>query len=285
MADSDAAVSDLSHLELEVFHDLRAPYRIEPHAHPHFELLYIARGARDAEIDGQRYRAAAGQLLIFEPGVVHSEADASPRLSLFVLRFKTQSTHAALSLPSTARSGPVVTVPSGEHLVDVLTRLLDERRATRLGRDAMLSAYWTELAVLLRRTVSQANRVADTSEAHHVRRLQRAARVLAERPADPPSLQELADSALMSPSHFASLFKRTFGCGPRDYAIQARIARGQVMLQTTGLSARDIALELGYRDPFFFYRQFKQRTGRSPGQYRSEVGGKTLARASATGKK
>ena len=52
------------------------------------------------------------------------------------------------------------------------------------------------------------------------------------------------------------------------------VSRARQLLAETGLTISQIAEALGFRDVFFFSRQFTQRTGQTPSAYRA-----TLSRA------
>ena len=59
---------DFSDASVQMFLNVKGPYEIRPHAHPHFELIYILRGTRCLVIGGKTYRARRGDLMIFRPG-------------------------------------------------------------------------------------------------------------------------------------------------------------------------------------------------------------------------
>jgi len=83
-----------------------------------------------------------------------------------------------------------------------------------------------------------------------------------------PSVEDLARETGLTPAHFSRLFRRNTGETPRDFLLRTRLARAQYFLRETNLSVGAIAERLGYSDVFFFSRQFKQKTGLSPLQYR-----------------
>jgi len=82
----------------------------------------------------------------------------------------------------------------------------------------------------------------------------------------------MASQAGYSPDHFSRLFKRILGISPQAHAIRVRIDRARQLLIESSLTISQIADALGYDDVFFFSRQFKARTGQTPGQYRQSGG-------------
>ncbi|MBD2099770.1 AraC family transcriptional regulator [Leptolyngbya sp. FACHB-261] len=82
------------------------------------------------------------------------------------------------------------------------------------------------------------------------------------------SLAELASVINISPTYFASLFKRATGISPHQYVIQQRVKRAKAMLMKTDLTIADIALQVGFSSQSHLTQQFKRLTGMTPKQVR-----------------
>jgi two-component system response regulator YesN len=65
------------------------------------------------------------------------------------------------------------------------------------------------------------------------------------------------------------LFKEETGEYFNDYLNRIRLDQAKKLLQTTLNKASDIAAIVGFLDPNYFYRKFKQVNGLSPSEYRS----------------
>jgi len=78
----------------------------------------------------------------------------------------------------------------------------------------------------------------------------------------------LAVESGMSPRTFRRRFTAALGMAPQAYAIDRRIAHARQMLGATELPIKTISRQLGYRDVFFFSRQFTRFAGVSPAAYR-----------------
>lgn len=79
---------------------------------------------------------------------------------------------------------------------------------------------------------------------------------------------KLARMANISPSHFFAVFKKRTGFAPMDFFIRLRIQRACEILDSTTLSVKEVAAQLGYEDPFYFSRVFKSVSGVAPTEYR-----------------
>jgi transcriptional regulator GlxA family with amidase domain len=83
------------------------------------------------------------------------------------------------------------------------------------------------------------------------------------------SVAGMARELCLSEDHFIRLFRQRFGQTPGRYLIQARVDRARHLLRFSSHSIKQIAAILGYREPYFFSRQFRQRTGLTPSVYRN----------------
>ncbi|MCA9917741.1 MAG: AraC family transcriptional regulator [Anaerolineales bacterium] len=86
----------------------------------------------------------------------------------------------------------------------------------------------------------------------------------------PLTLQQMADHAGLSKSHFARLFKEQTDFSPVDYFIRLKLQHACMQLTLTHQTVHQISLDLGYTDPYYFSRLFKKIIGKSPSQFRAD---------------
>ncbi len=82
------------------------------------------------------------------------------------------------------------------------------------------------------------------------------------------TVSEMARQAGMSPAHFSRRFRSLVGEPPNRWQARIRIDRARELLRHSPLTIGEVADALGYRDIYFFSRQFKRMTGTSPSMYR-----------------
>ena len=82
------------------------------------------------------------------------------------------------------------------------------------------------------------------------------------------TLNEMADHAGLSTSHFSRLFREQTGYSPIDYLIRLKIQHACRLLILSRKTVREIGSEIGYDDPYYFSRIFKRVIGISPNHYR-----------------
>jgi AraC-like DNA-binding protein len=85
---------------------------------------------------------------------------------------------------------------------------------------------------------------------------------------EPCDLEDLAEVAQFSPSHYSHLFKEQTNASPIQFFIRLKMQRACELLHTTTQTVQSIARQVGYSDPFHFSRMFKKVMGKSPTEYR-----------------
>jgi YesN/AraC family two-component response regulator len=71
------------------------------------------------------------------------------------------------------------------------------------------------------------------------------------------------------PSYISKLFREYKGISPGEYLTQVRIAKAiELISHSNDVNVYDIAREVGFSDPSYFSRLFKQQTGMLPTEYR-----------------
>ena len=95
--------------------------------------------------------------------------------------------------------------------------------------------------------------------------------LIRQRPDLPLSVKELAAAARLTPNHLTSLFRRHTGQIFTDYLTQERLSRAKKLLKDLTLSITEIAGQVGYDDPGYFARRFRQKTGLSPREWRDRA--------------
>lgn len=71
-----------------------------------------------------------------------------------------------------------------------------------------------------------------------------------------------------SESYLYRRFYKETGMAPKHYFQSLKIKKSCVLLAETNLSVKDISLKLGFNDPYYFSKLFRQITEMSPTEYR-----------------
>lgn len=80
--------------------------------------------------------------------------------------------------------------------------------------------------------------------------------------------KELAERCGMSPFRFSRLFKQTYGIGFLEFIQRKRMEEAEALLNNSEMPITSIAYAVGFQDPSYFTRAFKQHFGCCPSEYR-----------------
>lgn len=94
-------------------------------------------------------------------------------------------------------------------------------------------------------------------------------RLIHEKPADPWTVESLAEGVAMSRSAFAERFSTLVGEGPLTYLTKWRMKKAAQMLRRADSTIATVARAVGYEAEASFGKAFKRAMGVAPGEYRA----------------
>lgn len=239
------------------------------HAHPDFvEVLLIEEGSARFLIGETAYDVQAGDLLVFNSGVVHDELSDTPFCSSCIavggLRLPELRENALVpdDVPPVFQTGEEL--ESLRALYGVMYRYLAEDlpdcevfchrlMLALLDRALTLSGSVSLRAPANPEPASLGKQVQDYIDAHFRESL---------------TLQQLGQALHVSPYYLAHVFKESSGYSPRQYLLRRRIGEAQNLLISTDLPISRIAEQLGYDTQNYFDQQFSKHTGMPPRKFR-----------------
>jgi len=110
-----------------------------------------------------------------------------------------------------------------------------------------------------------------------------AIRIFRTGPASIVSITEVAKKLGLSRSHFDRKFTKQVGQPPQKFLLNCKMIHARRLLESSHLRIGEVAQTLGYRDIYFFSRQFKQFFNLSPSEYRRQSAVLPLVRNEPTG--
>jgi AraC-like DNA-binding protein len=252
---------------------LRARYvthRYGRHAHETYTFGVIETGVEEFEYGGSLLRAAAGTVALLNPEVVHTGQAGVPDGWSYRVLYPEVDVVTAVA----AELGWGGGTPSFPQTVVADTSSAGVLRAAHLAAEhgdrlASSSLLRTALAGLL----AAHARAAPGGRPPRARRAPAAVALtrdlLAERLAEPPSLDELADITGLSPFALLRAFRAATGLPPHAYLNQLRVRRARGLLDA-GLAPAEVAARTGFADQAHLTRHFKRVVGVPPGAYQRE---------------
>lgn len=100
---------------------------------------------------------------------------------------------------------------------------------------------------------------------------ERCRKFLEARYTDLDGLAAAARACHVSPEYFSRLFRKHAGTTAERYLKKLRLNQAVRLLQHSGLSVKEIAIRVGFKDPFHFSKAFKSVHGDSPSRFRGRT--------------
>jgi AraC-like DNA-binding protein len=82
------------------------------------------------------------------------------------------------------------------------------------------------------------------------------------------SVRARANELGLSVRQLRAVLQRAAGCTPTEFVQGVRVNRAKTLLAETDLPVSEIAAEVGFGDPAYFSRQFRERVGMAPRDFR-----------------
>lgn len=260
-------------------HDLVAGDIRAPHRHDYHELFVLSDGHLTHRIDDQRIEHGPGSVLLIGRGQMHVLEHAAGARGAVVRFNESMLTDAAQQTSPgwmLVRARTCVLHPPASEMGDLeqLLHVLDgEMQRPRDGRtDTLESYYLSAVLLLIDRWQGAPTLDASAPQSSDMALFQEFARLLAAEYANHHDAKWYAEQLAVSPNHLAGVLTHLTGRSTKKLINDRVMTEAQRLLRHTSLTAQQIAFRLGYEDPLYFSRVFRQHVGQPPSQYRRSTG-------------
>ena len=230
------------------------------------EILLLYSGAGIYIIDGERYTAKKGDLILYNAKTVHDEFGGSGNdLSTYcvaISNLKLVNLPVNKILPD--NFSPIM--PSGEYFDEILSifRAI-ERESYRKGGAEI--ANYLALALVAKvsamiKTHASPRKIKEPSissmaknfiDAHYMENI---------------CLEDIAGAVFTNVYNLSKIFKAEIGISPMRYVILRRMGEAQNLLINTDMTITRIAMSVGYNNSNYFQNVFKNFMQMTPREYR-----------------
>jgi AraC-like DNA-binding protein/mannose-6-phosphate isomerase-like protein (cupin superfamily) len=251
------AETNIEHATLqfcERFDEKSRIWNFSKHSHPFFELIFFLEGKANIDAGAESVDVLGFDVVIYPPGLEHAEhLDLRVRQEIICLW---------------ADTGPT---PSFDHAI----KLMDERgtlrtlfemvyaefTANRPRSAELISCYLQTIFLQVIQHFSEPPREVTSL-------VERSLGYIHEHYSRDFDIDELATQVAVSPSYLFRLFKRKMQVTPMHYRNLVRIDKAKLLLADQQLTVDDVAERVGFEDPKYFARVFRELAGMTPSGYR-----------------
>lgn len=227
-----------------------------------FDLFYVWEGEGAVVVNDVSYNVSRGSCLLFRPGDFTSATHHAQRpLTLTYLHFTLDKIPRFVPERHRRLTDPLEIEP-------ILARYVRLRLEPDYGAEQETRLILKQLMILLLRSDRKGKAAFPKGSLTMLEAIRETAHYIREHPAEWPDLSKLAARAGLSDKYYSRKFKSIVGETVQDYIIRTRLERAEYLLRYGGMHVTEVADALGYKDVFFFSRQFKRHTGRNPSELR-----------------
>jgi AraC-like DNA-binding protein/quercetin dioxygenase-like cupin family protein len=234
-------------------------------AHRHYEVVLCLSGRPRYLLAGRTRALPAGSVVVLPPGTAHAYLHGGDFHHIWLIPRNTAHVNEL-----SCRRGRFV---PGGHLQAPLPRALAARFDAALGgpdpearRLRLFGAVLETAAHLADTAAREPGKVSSPLSAEFLEEL---LEFIGRNYRKPLKLGDLSEIARLSPAYFSTVFKRQVGCSFKEHLTGVRIEAAKRLLSKTNRTVAEVALAVGYEDPFYFSRAFRKATGLPPSQWRA----------------
>ena len=252
------------------------------HWHEYFEITCVLEGNGCYYVNGQSFLVETGDIIIFNNAELHGWQVFQQEMRVLVLVFASELVAGYGDFADMEYLRPFISRTSNfrnkvgrqerfaPQIADIMREIEGEWTGKHAGYRLMIKADVLRILTMLVRHYNDDTRAAGPVQEKNkaLLRLQKAFEYIDASYCGKVTLREAADRVYMSPNYFSHYFHSATGISFSDYVSLRRVRKARQLLETSGRSIYEIAIECGFPNSSNFYRLYKKHTGESPRQSR-----------------
>ena len=253
---------------------------LENHRHAHYEIIWLKKGKGIHHIDGQSYPYQNSTVFLLAPGQVH-KMEQEEKGEGFVIKFlpdifshQTEVNEYLMDnlLFDAIDAYPVLALTASQYKIfeELFNQITVEFNTSEVGQRQMLSSFLKILLTNVSRIKHQQQLSIHKPEPGY--ELFKSYKVSIETHFKTlHSVAEYAELVKSNPRQLNTLTKKFSNKTAGQLITDRIILEAKRHLYHNTLSIKEIAFELGFEDPAYFTRIFKNNSGLSPQQYKETL--------------
>jgi AraC-like DNA-binding protein len=255
------------------------PAFLIPHRKDYYFFMLVKSGSNRHWVDFMPYTVKADTFYFTVPQQVHLKEHSGPMeglLACFTDEFLQLEENIML------KQLPIIQNPAGGHeltltsadlafIEDTMRKMLDEFNNDGSWRNQMLASWLRVLVIYLSRLYTLQFGQKTTIQSYCYCMLKSFQELIGQHYATQHEVAAYAGLLNITPGHLTETIKQQSGKTAIAHIHERLIVEAKRRLLHTGLSVKQIALELGFEDSAYFNRFFKRLSGTTPISYRQQI--------------
>ena len=247
---------------------------IDAHWHEYLEILFFRTDGCTVWCASQRITPQRGDCVIVNCNQLHS---ITPHTSGdYYCLMVNPSFFADVSFKNILLQNLIV---KDTRIQDCLDRIFCEKEEMRDGYDMEIKSLTYHLItyILRHHKTEQLSEHEALGRKHKTHIIGEVLQYISQNYHNPLSTAGLAEQFHLNEYYFCNLFKSQTGQSPIHYINRYRIDKAMVLLKNSSRNITEIASSVGFENPNYFSRTFRQYTGTTPRAYKKSGDSVTLS--------
>lgn len=254
-------ITDIGYYPKAAFHDRERRRGSLQHI-----LIYCVQGNGWYQLDKQKHVVGANQFFILPANVAHRYgADRQNPWTIYWVHFTGSRSADYLTFLNRNQDSKPITIPPRDERFQLFDDIIGHIEMS-FNEDNIVYANHG-LAHFLTTFNNSVYRPSDHSSDEQDP-ISRTITYMRQKLDKTLTLEELAQLAGMSTSHYSAVFRKKVQSAPITFFTFLKIQHACRLLQDTSLRIKEVAYQIGYDDPYHFSRVFTGMMGSSPRNFR-----------------
>lgn len=267
-------------LDPTFFYNVLIPHHSTPHpvhSHAHHELLAILSGNSYTRTENSTLAIESQQCVFLPAKTLHSNysTDANSRLISVAFSFKNIKKHTKnVGLYSNFekifnQNQPII-INNSKKIFDLLNKLKDVFNETDVFMHFHVQSILQEIILTLAANIyKQLGSDLILTNFSYGKNLPYLINLKINKFLTTTDLKAIADELFISKRHLERYIKKTFNMTFSERRTFLRVETAKNLLANSNLSIEQIIQEVGFSNKTYFYKKFKEATGKTPNEYRN----------------
>lgn len=245
-------------------------YEMAHHFHTNLEIMRVLRGNAIVSLNDRHYNAEAGDVIFVNSNVIHSAMpeNCCYECIVFDSRFIGINSELEDFVNRIINHDIVLKEFSTDKEINKITAKLFESLKNPKNKFAVMGNMYSLFGEFINKNYFDEKLHIEDDNAKNLYKLKKVLNFMRASYSKHITLEEMADTAGVSPKYFCSFFKNMTSKKPMEYLNSYRVEKAAAKLLNSDESVTEIAYSCGFNDLSYFIKVFKDFKGISPKQFR-----------------
>ena len=230
-----------------------------------YQINYITEGEGIMETREGSFPIREGSIILLRPNLWHRYRPLKEKgWKEHYIGFMGETASRMINTTQVLDDSPVIRIGFHENIINSFREILNHVTTEKPGFQQICSG----LVIYILGQIISIRKNENFMHSQVEQAIQKACLIIRDNPSRNLNIEELARGLCTNYSLFRRAFKKYTGLSPMQYHTSLRMKQAVYLLTNTSLSVKEISFNLGFCSVFYFSKLFKEKTGRTPSDFR-----------------